>query len=144
MRRLGGLIVSVALLPGCGVIGLGGNPYLLEGVPDGTLVYQGTLTTLNSAYPTTGVAQVYRGTSGDVIRLTGLSAPTSVGPLSIIGNGQQSGITKTYTSTLRSARGDQNYDTGLSTVIWSTVSIRNAASPSSQPYGTATLQAVLY
>jgi len=136
------LVSFATLLGSCGDISLGGNPYLLEAVPDGTLVYQGVFTSLSSSFPVSGTAEVYRSTSGDTLRVASLSAPTSVGSLSLIGQGQQSGSTRTHTTTLRSARGNQNYETGVTGVVWSSVSVRAASSPTAQPYGTALLQAV--
>lgn len=136
------VLLCVAALPACGQIGLGGNPYLLEPAPDGTLVYIGTFSTLDASHPVTGTAQIYRSTSGDTLRVASLSAPTDVGALSLVGQGQQGSTSRQYTTTLKSSRGDQNYSTGLSAMVWSTVTIRTAANPSAQPYGTAVLQAV--
>lgn len=129
-------------LTSCGRIGLGGNPYLLEPAPEGSLVYIGTFSTLDASHPVTGTAEIYRSTAGDTLRLASLSAPTDVGALSLIGQGQQGSTSRQYTTTLKSARGDQNYPTGLSAMVWSTITIRTAANPSAQPYGTAVLQAV--
>jgi hypothetical protein len=124
---------------GCGVVGLEANPFLLEPVPDGTLVYQGSFTTLSGDTPVTGIAQIYRAADGDTIRLSSLSAPTDVGPMSLLGSAQVSGNSQEYNTTLRSARGNQNYETGMGPATWSTISIRTAANPNAAPYGTATL-----
>ena len=143
-RRRGNLnrLACVSLLTpllSCGVVGLEANPYLLEPAPQGSLVYQGSFTTLGGDTPVTGVAQIYRATGGDIIRLSALSAPTDVGPMTLVGSAQVSGATQEYATTLRSARGNQNYETGIGPATWSTITLRTAGNPNAQPYGAATL-----
>lgn len=120
----------------CGGIGLGANPYLLESAPAGSIVYTGIFFTQTAGKDVTGTAKIYRRSGqNDILRLESLSAPAE-SPLRLKGDYSNLGSAGSFGATLKSSRGNQNYDTGVSGVIWSSVSIRNTL-PTSADYATA-------
>ena len=122
----------------CGGIGLGANPYLLENAPEGSVVYTGLFFTQTAGKTVTGTAKIYRRSGqNDVLRLESLSAPAE-SPLKLRGDYSNLGSTGSFSATLKSSRGNQNYDTGVSGVLWNSVSIRNTI-PTSADYATASL-----
>ncbi len=124
--------VSLLTHSSCGGIGLGANPYLLESPPTGSVVRTGIFFTITSGKEVTGTAKIYRRAGqNDILRLESLSAPAE-SPLKIRAEYDSS----SFNATLKSSRGNQNYDTGVSGVNWSSVSIRNTI-PTTPDYGTA-------
>lgn len=136
---LGALIASggsALTLSSCGDIGLGANPYLLESAPAGAVVYTGIFFTQTSGKDVTGTAKIYRRSGqNDVLRLESLSAPAE-SPLRLRADYSTGSLTGSFNATLKSSRGNQNYDTGVSGVTWNSVSIRNTV-PTSADYAIA-------
>ena len=139
VRRLAPILTLGLFLNGCGILPAGNNA-LTEGKPSGTVVANGSFTTLVADKTTTGAVSVYLGSSGTyIIRLEGLSAPS--GTLQVVGD--TSTQADAYTSALRSSSGDQNYFTNLGPPLtWTSVYIRNPALTTNRDYARATLQAV--
>lgn len=141
------LILLLFILPGCGWIHLGVAPTGTDPPPTGDVIASGTLQTVNaSVHPgkeVSGLVMIYRDTSSGqhIVRLDSLSAPNEPGTLSVV---VVAGGETVLNSSLRSAQGNQNYVTTVSSTdlrTWSSVSIRstNWSDPTTADYGKALL-----
>jgi hypothetical protein len=122
---------------GCGQVTLGGGT-ANDAVPVGTIVAQGSFTSVASGKPVTGTVTVYLASSIYIVRLQGLSTPSESG---LFVRGVVNGIAAQDLA-LRSTSGNQNYT--FSSVpagsIWAQVKIYSATA--NLDYGLATLTQV--
>jgi len=112
------------ILPGCGQVTItGGSSSLSESAPTGSIVFQGTFSSVSSD-TFSGIAAIYLTTAGSfTARLQSFSTSSSstLKVVGVDGNGDD-----VFSSTLRAQSGDQNYSTGTSNggvVSWSAVNI---------------------
>lgn len=130
------LTLIIAGLAGCGPIKLGSiSPN--DPAPSGTIMAQGSFTSLNGQ-TVTGTAIVYfEGGSSYIVRLSGISAPSENGlQVVVVANGATQA-----TFSLRASSGSQNYMLSLSaySITWNQVNIHSTVN--NMDYGEALLTA---
>lgn len=135
--RIGSVILLAILVPACGLPG--GIAASNETVPgSATYLCGGPFT---SASGVSGTAQVYLSGSTVLLHLEGLVTPTGTSYAVFLENGSPSA--PFYVSSLRAARGNQNYFTGQANPAshFSRVAIRATTSAVSSEMASATLSA---
>jgi len=121
-------LIFMTYFSSCGNLSIkGGSSSSSDSAPTGTIVFQGTLSSLTSD-SFSGIAAIYLTTSGTfTARLESFSTSSSA---SLRVTGTDGNGDTVFTSTLKSTSGDQNYTTGVSSggvVTWSSLSIINTS-----------------
>ena len=125
-QKLGVILSMFAfVLNGCGSgIKAGTAAAATDAVPTGTIESQGTLLSQQAGATVSGTVAVYNTGTTHILRLEGISIPVNAGnQVFLAASGQP-----VFTTVMKSATGNQDYDTGLvNTQTWSQVTIRTSS-----------------